>query len=108
LNIDKEEVFDTLCEFPFNSDRKRMSLILRDQGKLYLYSKGADSVMMPRLKFNADSTEDMEQQKQVEDNLHKFASDGLRVLVIASKEISEEEYHKFSDKYDSLRTSKMK
>lgn len=29
--------------------------------------------MMTRLKFNADNIEDMEQQKQIEDNLHKFA-----------------------------------
>jgi len=50
-----------------------MSMILRDQGKIFVYSKGADSVMMTRLKFNADSIEDMEQQKQIEDDLHKFA-----------------------------------
>lgn len=50
-----------------------MSMIVRDQGKLYLYSKGADSVMMTRLKFNADNIEDMELHKIIEDDLHKFA-----------------------------------
>jgi phospholipid-transporting ATPase len=102
--LDREEVYEILVEFPFNSDRKRMSIILRYEGKLYLYSKGADSVMLPRIHF--DSDKDMELQKGTEDNLHKFASDGLRVLVIGYKEISDKEFMKFSDKFDKIRTNK--
>lgn len=104
--LDRNEVFQTLCEFPFNSDRKRMSMILRDNGKIYVYSKGADSVMLPRIKFDSDT--DSELQKTTEDNLHKFASEGLRVLVIGYKELSEKDYQKFSDRFDSIRTSKSK
>lgn len=104
--LDKNEVFDTLVEFPFNSDRKRMSLILRDNGKIFLYSKGADSIMLPRIRF--DSDRDIELQKIAEDNLHKFAIEGLRVLVIGCRELSQKEFDKFSMKYDKIRTSKSK
>lgn len=83
-------------------------MIIRDKGKIYLYSKGADSVMMPRIKFDADSLTDMDLQKQTEDNLHRFASDGLRVLIVGYKEISEEKFERFMEKYDSLRISKAK
>lgn len=34
----------------FNSDRKRMSVIIRDEnGKIKLISKGADTMMIPRV-----------------------------------------------------------
>jgi len=100
------ETFKILNELPFNSDRKRMSMIIKDGDKYVLYSKGADSIMLPRIKFNHET--DMELQKETEDNLHKFASEGLRVLVIGYKIISEEKYKIFVDKYDKLRTSKQK
>ena len=83
-----------------------MSMIVRDGDKIMLYSKGADSIMLPRVKLHSE--EDMDHQKMTEDHLHKFASEGLRVLVICFREISEEKYKAFSDKYDQLRLSKSK
>ena len=100
------ESFKILVEFPFNSDRKRMSMIIEDNGKFYLYAKGADPVMLPRILFNQESN--VEQQKLAEDNLHKFAIEGLRVLVIACKEMTEAELEKFFEKYDKIRSSKNK
>jgi magnesium-transporting ATPase (P-type) len=42
-------VYDVLAVLEFNSDRKRMSLVLRDpQGTIRLVTKGADSVMLAR------------------------------------------------------------
>lgn len=57
-----------------------MSLIIKDGDKILMYSKGADSIMLPRIKLHSE--EEMELQKVTEDYLHKFASDGLRVLII--------------------------
>jgi len=39
-----------LSEFPFDSTRKRMSLVVKEEksGKLYIMTKGADSIMIPR------------------------------------------------------------
>jgi phospholipid-transporting ATPase len=104
--LDTKEIYQTLCEFPFNSDRKRMSLILKDGDKYVIYSKGADSVMLPRIRFNIDENNDL--QTETENHLQKFAREGLRVLIICYKEITEKEYQEFIDKYDKLRTSKAK
>jgi len=46
----KVEKYNILAEFPFDSTRKRMSLIVKEEksGKIYLMTKGADSIMIPR------------------------------------------------------------
>ena len=40
-----------LAEFPFDSTRKRMSLIIKYGDVIYLMSKGADSIILPRISF---------------------------------------------------------
>jgi len=47
---DEEFRFKLLHIFEFNSDRKRMSVVIKDEkGFIRLISKGADSVILPRL-----------------------------------------------------------
>jgi len=46
---DKEETFDLLNILDFDNDRKRMSVIVRKNGKITLYCKGADSKIKERL-----------------------------------------------------------
>ena len=45
------ETYDWLAELEFSSDRKRMSVVLRshETNELWLYCKGADTVIMPLL-----------------------------------------------------------
>ena len=43
------EEYEILREFPFDSDRKRMTLIVKYQNRLILMCKGADNIMLPRL-----------------------------------------------------------
>jgi magnesium-transporting ATPase (P-type) len=40
---------ELLRSFEFNSDRKRMSVIIRDNGIIKVYVKGADSIIKSRL-----------------------------------------------------------
>ena len=49
------EKYEILREFPFDSDRKRMTLIVKHQNRLILMCKGADSIMLPRLKMESKS-----------------------------------------------------
>lgn len=81
--LNKQEKYLVLAEFPFDSTRKRMSLVVREEisGKLYLMTKGADSIMLPRTTLN---TKDRE---VIDDHLYKFACTGLRTLVMAQKAI---------------------
>ncbi|KAF8952701.1 hypothetical protein BGZ52_004473 [Haplosporangium bisporale] len=82
----------------FNSNRKRMSIILRPpEGGIVLVCKGADSVIYERL----DKTD--EQSKLREDtlvDLERFANEGLRTLCLAYRKISEEEYAEWLLEYD--------
>jgi magnesium-transporting ATPase (P-type) len=48
--LKKSEKYFMLAEFPFDSTRKRMSLVVKEEksNKIFLMTKGADSVMIPR------------------------------------------------------------
>ena len=87
-----------VCEF--NSTRKRMSVLIREpNGKVKLYCKGADSVILERLGKNntfVDATLH---------HLEEFASEGLRTLCYAMREIPEEEYVRWSQIYDKAATT---
>lgn len=52
----KHNVWSVLVEFPFDSTRKRMSALVREEktGQIWLMTKGADSIMMPRLSVDKE------------------------------------------------------
>ncbi|MBA0732168.1 hypothetical protein Gogos_016275 [Gossypium gossypioides] len=79
----------------FSSSRKRMSVILQnEEGKLLLLCKGADSVMFERLTKNGQ-----EFAEQTKEHIEEYADAGLRTLVLAYREINEEEYVEFNEKF---------
>ena len=43
------QTFELLEVFAFTSDRKRMSVVIRDNGIIKMYTKGADSIVKKRL-----------------------------------------------------------
>jgi magnesium-transporting ATPase (P-type) len=86
--------YDLLEIFSFNSDRKRMSVVIREDGLIKMYTKGADSIVKARLARG--------QTFSLDDELHKFSVVGLRTLLIAMRVISEEEYSAFRKKGGSL------
>ncbi|XP_019769403.2 phospholipid-transporting ATPase ID [Dendroctonus ponderosae] len=79
-----KEVYELLCILDFNNIRKRMSVILRKDGKLTLYCKGADNVIYERLKLGQD-----EVKAKTQDHLNKFAGEGLRTLCLAYCDLEE-------------------
>jgi len=80
-NVNKsKEIHNVIAEFPFDSTRKRMSLIVFTKGQYWLMTKGADSIILPRVKFN-----NPQELKQIEKDLYNFACEGLRTLVMAKK-----------------------
>lgn len=96
-----EEDYEALVEFPFDSTRKRMSLLVKhvQTGKYYLMCKGADSIMIPRIKI------DTETQRRMEGDLMKFALQGLRTLVFSRKEMNNTDFNDFIKKYTDMKTS---
>jgi len=83
----QDEVYELLCILDFNNVRKRMSVILKREGKIRLYCKGADTVIKQRLKPGQERI-----VEETQDHLDRFACDGLRTLVLGTKDLSEGEY----------------
>ena len=72
----------------FDSTRKRMTVIVRTpENKILVICKGADSIIEKRLKPGQE-----EILTKTKSYLDEFALTGLRTLLIAQKEISEDEY----------------
>ena len=80
--------------FPFNSDRKRMSVVVRSNGMIKMYIKGADSIIKSRLSS--------ENKLNLDDELNRFSRIGLRTLLIGMRIISEAEYNHFRKNVEQL------
>ncbi|KAL1915917.1 uncharacterized protein VTP21DRAFT_6305 [Calcarisporiella thermophila] len=96
----QESEFEILNICEFNSTRKRMSAVIRcPDGSIKLYCKGADTVILERLSKENPFVE------ATLAHLELFATEGLRTLCIAMRNISEEEYSKWSKIYDNAATT---
>jgi magnesium-transporting ATPase (P-type) len=65
-----------------------MSLLIKHKvtKQIILLTKGADSIMIPRLKLENN------QRKKIEDDLNYFALAGLRTLVIGKRIVTDVYY----------------
>ena len=71
-----------------------MSVIVKcPDDKIRMFCKGADNVIKSKVKQNSDYI------PQANDALLKFASNGLRTLMIAYKEISNDVYNQWNKEY---------
>ncbi|PKA56740.1 Putative phospholipid-transporting ATPase 9 [Apostasia shenzhenica] len=96
-----ERSYKLLNILEFNSTRKRMSVIVRNpEGKLLLLSKGADSVMFERLAKDGRGFEE-----STKEHINEYADAGLRTLVLAYRELDEEEYEKFNEEFSEAKNS---
>ncbi|XP_030599115.1 phospholipid-transporting ATPase IC isoform X1 [Archocentrus centrarchus] len=92
--MDQEATYEMLALLDFNSDRKRMSIILKfPDGRIRLYCKGADTVIYERLAPNSRYKETTQSALDV------FANETLRTLCLCYKDISAEEYEAWSRKH---------
>ncbi|KAF9564813.1 calcium transporting ATPase [Agrocybe pediades] len=88
--------FEILKVCEFNSTRKRMSTVVRcPDGTIKLYTKGADTVILERLSKNQPYTE------ATLSHLEDYATEGLRTLCIAYRDIPEAEYQQWSEIYNT-------
>eukprot|EP01135_Chromosphaera_perkinsii_P002766 Nk52_evm134s226 gene=Nk52_evmTU134s226 len=94
---DTEEKYELIHLLDFSSDRKRASVIVKvltgpKKGEYRMYMKGADEVVFPRCNAPKGSADDFTSLMETcSDHLEKFASWGLRTLVVAFKVLQEEE-----------------
>lgn len=96
----REYEYELLAVCEFNSTRKRMSTIFRcPDGKIRIYTKGADTVILERLNPDNPIVEATLQ------HLEEYASDGLRTLCLAMREIPEEEFQQWYQIFDKAATT---
>lgn len=86
--------YEILQVLPFDSYRKRMSIILRHPhtNEITVYCKGADSSILPNLAPIEDDSEQKQTINRIQQQLHTYASKGLRVLLMAKRILSTKEY----------------
>ena len=90
----EERKFKLLNVIEFDSTRKRMSVIIRTpENKIMLLCKGADSIIEKRLKKPCADL------AKTQEFLDSFAETGLRTLLIAGKELSQQQYDQFKASY---------
>uniref|UniRef100_A0A8C1I192 Phospholipid-transporting ATPase n=1 Tax=Cyprinus carpio carpio TaxID=630221 RepID=A0A8C1I192_CYPCA len=89
--------FTILQIFPFTYESKRMGIIVRDEstGEITFYLKGADVVMAGIVQYN----------DWLEEECGNMAREGLRVLVVAKKSLTEEQYQDFEARYVQAKLS---
>ncbi|KAL4105785.1 hypothetical protein PRIC1_003843 [Phytophthora ramorum] len=94
---------EILQSFEFTSDRKKSSIVFRESsGKIILMTKGADSVILAALSESANKPSAVLQAK---DQMKLYSANGLRVLCIAEREISADEYRSWNSRYLALKQS---
>ncbi|XP_002071284.2 phospholipid-transporting ATPase IF [Drosophila willistoni] len=89
----QELQFERLHVLEFSSERKRMSIIVRDEmGQIWLYSKGAESIIFPRC--NKSSL-----LEQIDAEITEYAKEGLRTLAVARRTLTENEFSTFMKQF---------
>ncbi|KRT84629.1 hydrolase [Oryctes borbonicus] len=94
--------YEILQILPFDSIRKCMSVIIKHPvtKKIILYCKGADSTLL----VNMAPVEDDSEQKQIinktQQHINYYAKKGLRVLVMAKRILSVQEYSDWLRKHE--------
>ncbi|XP_078280271.1 phospholipid-transporting ATPase IC [Rhinoraja longicauda] len=89
-----QKTYTVLAILDFTSGRKRMSVILKDsEGKIKLYSKGADTVIYERLQLSCPHRE------STQIALDQFATETLRTLCLASKDVEENDFQDWSQRH---------
>lgn len=84
--FEEKKTFEILAVNPFNSDRKRMSVLLKDlkANEYLILCKGADNIMLPLCSIS------QQEKAKIDESLIDLSNMGLRTLVIAQKKITEE------------------
>ncbi|KAJ6797957.1 phospholipid-transporting ATPase 1 [Iris pallida] len=94
--------YDVLGLHEFDSDRKRMSVIVGCPDKtVKLFVKGADSSMFGVIEKSLD----LDAVRATETHLHKYSSKGLRTLVIGMRELSTAEFGEWQSAYERASTA---
>ena len=103
LNVDvrgESQSYPSLAKFEFTSDRKRMSVAVQKDNKVYLFTKGADDVVKEFLKDKNTA-----ELKDIDKSIEDAAKKGLRTMMLAYKTIDLDAWGRFEEKYKKAKSS---
>lgn len=100
----------------FTSARKRMSVLVEEKivdthsaktqrvqsSKIKLYIKGADNIILSRLEANGHLES---HHNETLDHIKQFAEQGLRTLCLAHRDLTQEEYRDWQEKFNAAKNS---
>ncbi|MBT6068168.1 cation-transporting P-type ATPase [Candidatus Peregrinibacteria bacterium] len=96
-----EKSHKRIFELPFESGRKRMSVIIKESGKFFAYTKGAPEMIIPKCTHiikNGEIKKLTPNDKKRLEKLNKdMATRALRVIAFAYKEVKEQKIYKESE-----------
>ncbi|XP_042470971.1 phospholipid-transporting ATPase 1-like [Zingiber officinale] len=102
--LGNKQRYDVLGLHQFDSDRKRMSVIVCCPDKtIKLFVKGADNSMFGVIQNKVDLC----MIDATKANLHAYSSLGLRTLVVGMRELSRKEFEEWQSVYENASTSLM-
>ncbi|KAJ3416721.1 hypothetical protein HDV05_000551 [Chytridiales sp. JEL 0842] len=107
FNSPEDTKYEILYTIEFTSNRKRMSTIYRyPNGRIVLICKGADSVIMERLKDKKTwSASQRAINEKTFEHTEAYAIIGLRTLLYGVRVLEEQEFAQWADKYEEASTS---
>ncbi|EAS06174.1 phospholipid-translocating P-type ATPase, flippase family protein (macronuclear) [Tetrahymena thermophila SB210] len=101
--------FQTYHVLEFTSDRKRMSIILKDlqTNKIMILTKGADSIVLKRVnkQIYSETQSGLEFVQQLQYSLDEYAKIGLRTLLLAQRELTQQEFDNWDARYKQASSS---
>lgn len=92
----KEEI-PLLKLFPFDSNRKRMGVVIRHNGVYKLLVKGADSIILARC-----SEENQPFKEFAMEKITEFSKKGFRTLLLAIRVLSDQEYEDMDTEFQGV------
>lgn len=98
--------YPRINEIPFDSERKLMSTVHKDNEKIIMYTKGAPDILLGRSKYVLDNGNSIEITQQHKDNILKhndlMAQSALRVLAVAYKELTKDQLEDLQNQEQDL------
>jgi phospholipid-translocating ATPase len=95
-NTQKQDLeYEILCLLPFDSTRKRMSIIVRLNDQIFLFIKGAESSIWPHLSTLNES----DMKSIIEQHSLSFAEQGYRSLLVAYRQLTLREFESWFERY---------
>ena len=92
---EKNYCYEILKVLGFSSERKRMSIIVKDKNEIKLYIKGADCEISKRLSKKSLKNENYQ---TISNGLIDFSKKGLRTLMVAYRKINSNDYTSWVNK----------